>query len=42
MTRRLLVLGATGWNKRRSCAVLGITRPTLDRKIKDFALERPR
>jgi two-component system response regulator AtoC len=37
-----LVLGATGWNKRRSCAVLGITRPTLDRKIKDFALERPR
>ncbi len=37
-----LVLGATGWNKRRSCAVLGITRPTLDRKIKDFSLERPR
>jgi two-component system response regulator AtoC len=35
------VLAATGWNKRRSCGVLGITRPTLDRKIKDYGLERP-
>ncbi|MBI5514399.1 MAG: sigma-54-dependent Fis family transcriptional regulator [Deltaproteobacteria bacterium] len=35
------VLAATGWNKRRTCAVLGITRPTLDRKIRDFRLERP-
>jgi len=35
------VLLATGWNKRRSCGVLGITRPTLDRKIRDYALERP-
>ena len=36
------VLTLTGWNKRRSCVLLGITRPTLDRKIKDFALERPK
>ena len=35
------VLGATGWNKRRSCGVLGITRPTLDRKIREYGLERP-
>ncbi|MDO9021454.1 MAG: sigma-54 dependent transcriptional regulator [Deltaproteobacteria bacterium] len=35
------VLAATGWNKRRSCGVLGITRPTLDRKIREYGLERP-
>ena len=35
------VLHATGWNKRRACAVLQITRPTLDRKIRDYGLERP-
>jgi DNA-binding protein Fis len=35
------VLGHTRWNKRRACAILQITRPTLDRKIKEFALERP-
>jgi two-component system response regulator AtoC len=35
------VLAHTGWNKRRACAILAITRPTLDRKIKDFALIRP-
>ncbi len=35
------VLTSTGWNKRRSCAILGITRPTLDRKIREFSLERP-
>jgi DNA-binding NtrC family response regulator len=36
------VLEHTGWNKRRACAVLQITRPTLDRKIRDYGLERPR
>ncbi len=35
------VLIASGWNKRRACAVLEISRPTLDRKIADFGLERP-
>jgi two-component system response regulator AtoC len=35
------VLMHTGWNKRRSCGILKITRPTLDRKIKEFQLERP-
>jgi two-component system response regulator AtoC len=35
------VLAASKWNKRRSCSVLGITRPTLDRKIKEYGLERP-
>ena len=35
------VLAAVGWNKRRSCAILGITRQTLDRKIKEYRIERP-
>jgi DNA-binding NtrC family response regulator len=35
------VLTATGWNKRRACAVLEISRPTLDRKIAEFGLARP-
>jgi DNA-binding NtrC family response regulator len=30
-----------GWNKRRACAVLEISRPTLDRKIEDYGLHRP-
>jgi DNA-binding NtrC family response regulator len=32
------ILRATGWNKRRTCAVLQISRPTLDRKIAEYAL----
>ncbi len=35
------VLAATAWNKRRACAVLEISRPTLDRKIAEFGLARP-
>jgi DNA-binding NtrC family response regulator len=35
------VLEHTGWNKRRACAILDISRPTLDRKLEDFALTRP-
>jgi DNA-binding NtrC family response regulator len=35
------VLGASGWNKRRACAVLEISRPTLDRKIEEYGLARP-
>ena len=34
------VLEATDWNKRRACAILEISRPTLDRKIEEFGLER--
>ena len=34
-------LRATGWNKRRTCALLDISRPTLDRKIDEFGLQRP-
>ncbi len=34
------VLTAVGWNKRRACAVLEISRPTLDRKIDEFGLSR--
>jgi len=30
----------TEWNKRRTCALLEISRPTLDRKIVEFGLER--
>jgi DNA-binding NtrC family response regulator len=29
----------TGWNKRRACALLEISRPTLDRKIEEFGLK---
>ncbi|MBI5537834.1 MAG: sigma-54-dependent Fis family transcriptional regulator [Deltaproteobacteria bacterium] len=35
------VLNHTHWNKRRTCAILQITRPTLDRKIREFGFERP-
>jgi two-component system, NtrC family, response regulator AtoC len=31
-------LAYTGWNKRRACALLQISRPTLDRKIDEYAL----
>jgi two-component system response regulator AtoC len=34
------VLAYTAWNKRRACAILDISRPTLDRKIEEFALGR--
>ncbi len=33
------VLKAVGGNKTRACQVLGISRPTLDKKIKDFGLD---
>ncbi len=36
----LRVLVHTGWNKRRACAVLDISRPTLDRKIEEYSLRR--
>jgi DNA-binding NtrC family response regulator len=35
-------LAATDWNKRRTCALLEISRPTLDRKIDEYGLERDR
>jgi DNA-binding NtrC family response regulator len=34
-------LRVTGWNKRRACALLEISRPTLDRKIDEYGLSRP-
>ena len=33
------ILEYTHWNKGRSCEILGITRPTLDRKIGKYRLE---
>ena len=36
----LRVLGHTEWNKRRTCAILDISRPTLDRKIEEYGLRR--
>jgi DNA-binding NtrC family response regulator len=33
-------LAYTNWNKRRACALLAISRPTLDRKIEEYALAR--
>ena len=35
------VLAHTEWNKRRACAILDISRPTLDRKIEEYGLVRP-
>jgi DNA-binding NtrC family response regulator len=32
------VLAHTEWNKRRACAILDISRPTLDRKIDEYGL----
>ncbi|MDP7602790.1 MAG: sigma-54 dependent transcriptional regulator [Alphaproteobacteria bacterium] len=34
------VLEATGWHKGRACQILGISRPRLDRRIKEYALRR--
>ncbi|MBW8773195.1 MAG: sigma-54-dependent Fis family transcriptional regulator, partial [Gemmatimonadetes bacterium] len=34
------VLAHTEWNKRRTCAILDISRPTLDRKIEEYGLRR--
>ena len=34
------VLAHTEWNKRRACAILEISRPTLDRKIEEYGLVR--
>ena len=34
------VLTATEWNKRRACAILDISRPTLDRKIEEYGLRK--
>ncbi len=44
MERRYIshVLKHTRWNKSRASDVLGITRPTLDKKIKDYGLVDPR
>jgi len=36
------VLAHTEWNKRRACAILDISRPTLDRKIEESGLRNPR
>ncbi|MCC6466621.1 MAG: sigma 54-interacting transcriptional regulator [Planctomycetes bacterium] len=35
------VLRQTGWNKKECSALLGISRPTLDRKIVEYNLKRP-
>lgn len=29
------------WHKRQACRILGISRPTLDRKIREYGLQRP-
>jgi transcriptional regulator with PAS, ATPase and Fis domain len=34
------VLAHTEWNKRRACAILDISRPTLDRKIEEYSLHK--
>jgi DNA-binding NtrC family response regulator len=36
------VLRFTRWNKSRASDILGITRPTLDKKIRDYELTDPR
>ena len=34
------VLEAAGWHKGRACEILGISRPRLDRRIKEYDLRR--
>ena len=34
------VLAHAEWNKRRACAILDISRPTLDRKIEEYGLKK--
>ena len=34
------VLGKTGWHKGKTAELLGITRPTLDKKIEEFGLRK--
>ena len=36
------VLRFNRWNKSRASEILGITRPTLDKKIRDYELVDPR
>ncbi|MBZ0136714.1 MAG: sigma 54-interacting transcriptional regulator [Planctomycetes bacterium] len=35
------VLRKTGWNKKETSALLGVSRPTLDRKITEYNLKKP-
>jgi DNA-binding NtrC family response regulator len=35
------VLKQTGWNKKETSSLLGISRPTLDRKISEYNLKKP-
>jgi transcriptional regulator with PAS, ATPase and Fis domain len=35
------VLKQTGWNKKETSSLLGISRPTLDRKITEYNLKKP-
>ncbi|MCB9894004.1 MAG: sigma-54-dependent Fis family transcriptional regulator [Planctomycetes bacterium] len=35
------VLNKTGWNKKETSGLLGISRPTLDRKITEYNLKKP-
>jgi transcriptional regulator with PAS, ATPase and Fis domain len=35
------VLKQTGWNKKETSSLLGISRPTLDRKISEYNLRKP-
>ena len=36
------VLTSTGWHKGRACEILGISRPTLERRIREFGLGETR
>ena len=36
------VLASTGWRKGRACDILGISRPTLERRIREFGLAEAR
>ena len=36
------VLASTGWHKGRACEILGISRPRLERRLREFAIEPAR
>jgi DNA-binding NtrC family response regulator len=36
-----LVLDSVGWNKKKAYTILGITKPTLNAKIRDYGIDKP-
>lgn len=37
----MLVLNSVSWHKKKAYTILGISKPTLNKKIKDYGLVKP-